>query len=185
MSERRKNDYYPTASKLTLELINRIPLDRKTILEPCAGQNHIVDVLNTIPYAKVVGADIDPEMPTAKLLGKTYDARYSEVYEKFNPDWVVTNPPFNQAFEILRMAYEHSKVGVALLLRLSFLEPTFERGEWLANHPPNTLIVLPRYSFTEDGNTDSVTCAWMVWEHKKYDLFDIQIVSKGKKAKRD
>jgi hypothetical protein len=51
-----------------------------------------------------------------------------------------------------------------MLLRLSFLEPTRERGPWLAANPPDLVIVLPRISFTGDGKTDSVTCAWMIWD---------------------
>ena len=41
---------------------------------------------------------------------------------------------------------------------------SMDRGAWLNEHPPTTLIVLPRISFTGNGKTDSVTCAWMVWE---------------------
>jgi len=55
---------------------------------------------------------------------------------------------------------------VAMLLRLSFLEPTAKvnpRGPWLAECPPSRLIVLPRCSYTGDGRTDSVTTAWMIW----------------------
>jgi hypothetical protein len=50
-----------------------------------------------------------------------------------------------------------------MLLRLSYLEPTEDRGAWLNSHPPTDLIVLPRISFTGNGKTDSVTCAWIVW----------------------
>jgi hypothetical protein len=39
---------------------------------------------------------------------------------------------------------------------------------WLAEHPPTKLIVLPRISFTGDGKTDSVTCAWYVWERGEH-----------------
>jgi hypothetical protein len=46
---------------------------------------------------------------------------------------------------------------------MSYLEPVENRGVWLNEHPPTTLIVLPRISFTGDGKTDNVTCAWMVW----------------------
>jgi hypothetical protein len=51
-----------------------------------------------------------------------------------------------------------------MFLRLSYLEPVRNRGAWLAAHPPTGLIVLPRISFTGDGQTDTVTCAWMVWD---------------------
>ena len=75
---------------------------------------------------------------------------------------VITNPPFSDAFEILVNAHKQG-LDVAFLLRMSFLEPTVERGEWLAANPPDLVIVCPRESFTGDGQTDSVTCAWMVW----------------------
>ena len=57
------------------------------------------------------------------------------------------------------------RVGVAFLLRLSFVEPTNERGDWLEKNPPTGRITLPRYSFTGDGRSDSVTAEWMIW-HK-------------------
>ena len=34
---------------------------------------------------------------------------------------------------------------------------------WLASHPPSQLIVLPRYSYTQDGKSDNCTTAWFVW----------------------
>ena len=78
-------------------------------------------------------------------------------------DFVVTNPPFSLASSILPLAYEHARVGVAFLLRLSYLEPCRDRADWLVQHPLTKLIVLPRISFTGDRKTDSVTCGWFVW----------------------
>lgn len=79
------------------------------------------------------------------------------------PQWVVENPPFNAAFEILKHAYAAATEGVAFLSRISFVEPTQERGEWLAAHPRSLQIVLERYSFTGDGKSDNATCEWLVW----------------------
>ncbi len=56
-----------------------------------------------------------------------------------------------------------ARVGVAFLLRLSYLEPCWDRADWLVQHPVSKLIVLPRISFTGDHKTDSVTCGWFVW----------------------
>lgn len=68
-----------------------------------------------------------------------------------------------------------------MMLRLSFREPTSKgfprkvlrdgrivgasspRGPWLAEHPPSRLLTLPRYSFTGDGHSDSVTTEWVIW----------------------
>jgi len=55
--------------------------------------------------------------------------------------------------------------GLAFLLRLSWLEPTAARQDFLNQYPPKRLIVLPRHDFRGSGQTDSVTSAWMVWGH--------------------
>lgn len=93
-------------------------------------------------------------------------------------DWVVTNPPFAAAMPILQYAVAHARVGVALYLRLSFLEPTRACGPWLEAHPPTRVLVLPRHSFSGDGKTDSVTGAWMVWRRDRVATGAIQIRSK-------
>lgn len=134
----------------------------KIIWEPCAGQGDIARVFER--EHKVITSDIDPDMPCNFYA----DAR-SAKFDDCSPSYVApgnlaigTNPPFLVAFPILKNLYSHN-TPLALLLRMSFMEPTEERGDWLASHPPDGLIVLPRISFTGDGKTDSVTCAWHCW----------------------
>lgn len=81
-------------------------------------------------------------------------------------DWIVSNPPFNVASQIIPRAWDAAVVGIAMLLRLSYLEPCLDRDQWLESFPPTKLIVLPRISFTGNGKTDNVTCAWMVWDKR-------------------
>jgi hypothetical protein len=95
-------------------------------------------------------------------------------------DWIVNNPPFSCAPQIIPLAFQHARVGIAMLLRLSFLEPVENRGTWLNQYPPTHLIVLPRISFTGNRKTDSVTCAWMVW--RKHDQGTITIAENPKFA---
>ena len=89
--------------------------------------------------------------------------KYWDAWKSFDIGWTITNPLFNLASQIVPKAYAASSVGVAFLLRLSYLEPCVDRGNWLAQHPPNKLIIMPRISFTGDGKTDSATTAWFVW----------------------
>jgi hypothetical protein len=147
---RRNLDFYPTGKKLVDILLSNIKLEN-IIFEPCAGQGHISKYLNN---------------PITNDIKGGWDATNHIYWDNMNPkpDWTVTNPPFSLAVKILNNAFRYSNVGVAFLLRLSFLEPTKERERFLVSHPPNKLIVLPRYSFTGDGKTDSVTCAWMIWD---------------------
>ena len=174
-SKRRKNDFYPTASWLTEVLLELYPSIGGTIFECCSGDLDMARVLGTISSVTVVTNDIDETKPAMFHVDATKSAYY-----KWDFDWIVTNPPFNRAMEILQVSYDHAKVGVAMLLRLSFLEPTKNRSDWLSTHPPTYMIVLPRHSFTGDGNTDSVTAAWMIWD-KRLSTHSVVVVPRERK----
>ncbi|CAN0035972.1 unnamed protein product, partial [Ectocarpus sp. 12 AP-2014] len=77
------------------------------------------------------------------------------------PAWVVTSPPYRHAFCILVQALRVARAGVAFKLRLSFLEPTKTRGEWLKANPPSAIVVLPRAVYR--GRTCHSTEAWAIW----------------------
>lgn len=159
MGKRRPNDFYPTGGWLTEKLLQYVPEISGRVFEPCAGEHDMVRVLAAHPGVQSVATnDVDPGRTADFHLDARDPALYQEEY-----DWIVTNPPFSVGFEILQQAHARAKVGVAFLLRLSFIEPTLDRGPWFVENPPTKVIVMPRYSFTRDGNTDSVTCAWFVW----------------------
>lgn len=158
---RRANDWYPTPSWATQMLINRVEL-RGFVLECCSGDGAIANALKTSkPKAHLVTTNDLDQKWDADFHGDATDPAW---WEDQNCNWVVTNPPFTVAEKIVPLAVKHAFNGVAMLLRLSYLEPCGGRYGFLAERPPSTLIVLPRISFTGDGKTDSVTCAWMVWE---------------------
>lgn len=171
-TKRRKNDFYPTPAWATEELLRLLPsADGRTgslgtIFEPCAGALDIARVADT--RGLVFASDIDRERTGCSMWGDaTVRGFWEESKQELGQiDWVITNPPFNAAAEIVQLAYEFAADGIAMLLRLSYLEPTQNRGSWLNSHPLSQLIVLPRISFTGDGKTDNVTCAWMVWDKR-------------------
>lgn len=164
---RRPNDFYPTESLVTNQLLKIVPQISGTILEPCAGDGAIA---NVVDKHKNVEAVYTNDINQAWTCNCHADASKREFWEGLNStkfEWIITNPPFNQANLILPLAYEASLIGVAFLLRLSYLEPAGNRGEWLKSHSQNlsNLIIFgqPRPSFTGNGKTDSCTVAWMVW----------------------
>jgi hypothetical protein len=110
------------------------------------------------------------------------DATSPAFWDGLEPDidWVVSNPPFTCCTPIIVGAFRVARKGVAMLLRLSYLEPCNDRAEFLAAHPPS-LIVLPRISFTGDGKSDNVTCAWFVWDFDRHDS-TVKIVTKAEVA---
>ena len=154
-------DAYFTPTWQTEALMRRLPLAplAPTVLECCSGDCSLSDVLTDYKIRATLN-DIDPARDAHLHL----DATKMESWKRFGRhDWVITNPPFNSAFEILERAVQHVNVGVAMLLRISFLEPTLQRGFWLSKNPPQRVIILPRWSYKGNGKTDSVTTAWMVW----------------------
>jgi len=167
---RRDNDaYYTLQAQIAIDaLIAYAPVGGH-IFEPCVGVGHLVEAMKGAGCEYITTNDIDLSVAADMHM----DAQLCGFQTGI--DWVVTNPPFSKAFPILKQMLPLAQEGVALLLRLSFLEPTYERGAWLAAHPPDLLIVLPRMSFTGDGKTDSVTCAWMVWYSKAHAVRDANI----------
>lgn len=169
---RRQNDFYPTPQWATSELASRVSI-RGNVFECCVGDGAIANALRG-DRAFLYTGDIDPYW-SPMVCGDALDKQFWDDAEErvrsdydfdVDIDWVVTNPPFNAAAQIVPIAFNRAAKGIAMLLRLSYLVPTEDRGAWLNSHPPTDLIVLPRISFTGDGKTDSVTCAWMVWDKR-------------------
>lgn len=188
-----------SATRLLLDRIKKFTSEEVDgiILEPCAGERAISNVLDAhierlnifdkdeyMPktYRGVRRADLNPDCQPHCLADATNPVSWAPTddghmtehrYGSF--DWCITNPEFNIAARVLPLALEHARVGIAMLLRLTYLEPCEDRDEWLAVHPPNHQIVLPRMSFktviTHDtatgkdkiSTTDSATCAWYCW----------------------
>lgn len=156
MNTRSPLDFYETPPWQTVALMRRVQISGR-VLECCVGDQSLA---KSLTGCDMVSNDIDPN----RLADFHLDATISESWGRFPAvDWVVTNPPFNCAMPILRLAHQHARFGVVFLLRLSFMEPTKERGPWLASNPPNRQIILPRWSYKQNGATDSVTTAWFVW----------------------
>lgn len=141
------------------------------ILEPCVGEGWIVNAVNRRQQAQWFTNDLDPQHPADIHVDATdwrfwYDASVA-VPRPMGIDWVITNPPFSDAFEIIRHAVDVARVGVAALLRVTWLEPPRDRakarGLWLAEHPPKWELVMERFSFDGSGSVDSAPAAWFVW----------------------
>lgn len=161
MSGRRANDYYPTTSWATDLLLENVDISG-VVFEPCVGQGHIANVLKKT-NDRVVTNDLDLHVKADMY----WDARhmpYRWPREVDRPAWIVSNPPFLIADELIPICVDFATEGVAMLLRLSVWEPTLARGMWLEENPPTTFLSLPRISFTGDGKTDNVSTGWFVWE---------------------
>lgn len=164
-SARRAFDYYPTPAWMTMALLKRVHVF--DVLEPCAGEGAIVDALRANSVTIVATNDIDPARPAQFHLDATLRESWMALspppYDGTRPYWGVTNLPFNLADLIVPLAVEFLP-AFATILRLSWLEPTHARAQFLAENPPTRVVVLPRHDWRGDGQTDSVTSAWFVWD---------------------
>ena len=176
---RRKLDAYYTQQKAVYALLPYLEcLPEDTIYEPCCGELAIAKILYRSGLKNIYTNDINKKLRAHKHLDCISFIELGGT-ELPTPDWVITNPPFNRAFDVVTSSYRKVQRGMALLLRRSFLEPTYERQDFLVKYPPTKQITLPRISFTDDGKMDSVTCDWYIWQ--KYESPQvIRIVPKFK-----
>lgn len=153
---RRKLDAYYTPPILTQALIDEFPEIRGgVLLDPCCGDGRMSQQLIAAGrFQRAILSDV----ATGGL-----DATRAESWAQWaeqGADWCVTNIPFCHSGTIPWRAIERG-ISAALLMRITFLEPTEDR-QWLLRRPPDAMLALPRVSFTGTGN-DSATCAWFVW----------------------
>lgn len=148
------------------------------VLDPCAGG----DAKHDMAYPsvlrnygdnafKVTTMDIRPDSRA------TVKGDYLATPINFKPDWIITNPPFSHAQQIIEKALREVKFGgyVIMLLRLNFLG-TQGRKEFFRQHMPARIYVhSSRMCFFPEGvtnlktgrlefPTDSIEYAHFVWQ---------------------
>lgn len=158
---RKLYDAYPTPVGAVFQLVEALEFElRGTCLECCAGNGSIATTLDNTTSLEVSTNDIDPLYGTSYNLDATLQDSWDQLPEF---DWVITNPPYNVAPAIVPKAFQKARIGIIMLLRISYLEPALNRGTWLALHPPDKIISIPRISFTEDRKTDTASTPWYLW----------------------
>ena len=155
----RLDQYWTPHGGITRRLLARHGWTTGTALEPCCGAGAITQVL-LAQGLDVITGDLDPVMGPDWVWDFPLAARRGDVPKT---DFIVTNPPFGIANECVAAALRCCD-RVAMLLRLSWVEPTAGRRQiWTKTPPTHVHPLHPRPCFTGDGRTDSSTCAWFVW----------------------
>lgn len=175
---RAENDYYATPFYATEAILNALEKDGETlssdtILEPAAGEGHIVKVLKEhYPYNEITANDIsyrDSRLGIDINGGIDFLTYYP--YRKY--DTIITNPPFKYAKEFIYKALEMSNHLVIMFAKLQLLEGV-ERRKLFDEYPPKYIYVFSRRVATlmngeetdENGKPWATTMAtaWYVWE---------------------
>lgn len=160
-------DFFPTPPWATRALLEHVfdpawsPL--KTAREPACGRGDMARPLAEY-FDHVDASDVH-----AYGFGRLEDF----IWPSSTParaDWIITNPPFRLGVEFVRKALGLVDVGVAVLVRLAFLESD-DRYEALFRRNPPTIVAqfverVPMFKGRLDpgGSTATAYC-WLVW-HK-------------------
>jgi hypothetical protein len=162
-------NFYESPSWFTTELLRHVPLSG-VIGEPCVGHGAIASLLSVWPYTKQMWTnDIDPHKSADYHLDATLSDSWDSLPEC---DWICTNPPYSEfAAPIIKNAYQKARIGVAAFLLTSFLEPCDDRADFLQQHPPSLVLILPRFCFRKDKKgkrwaTDNITISCFVWDKR-------------------
>lgn len=168
-------DFFPTPPWATRALCEEMAFDYadeppKGVWEPACGMGHMARPL--AEYFETVHAS------------DVHDYGFGEVDDFLFPgterkaDWIITNPPFKLAEQFAATAIKRADVGVALLVRTTFLEGV-GRWERLFNvHKPGYVfqfserVPMHKGRLLKDGST-ATAYAWIVWIKSKY-TYDTQ-----------
>ena len=157
---RRQHDAYFTPRWCTEALLRSGILDLrgKRILEPCAGDGAIVDVLRS-KGLDVTGRDLND-------WGRGWGGHdFREGMTGFNA--IISNPPFNLMDSFLDRATAAAPV-VAVLGRTLLVEGKRRRSGLWEQRPPSHILQLPhRVNFspdTVDGKGGVMVMSWFIWD---------------------
>lgn len=166
-------DYFPTppwAARAGAELILQLDPRARTCWEPATGGGHMAYALED--YFDVVWkSDIHDHNPPGGL-GMVMDFLSDEDEGPWpKPDWIVTNPPFILGEAFVRQAMIKARRGVAMLLRLSFLEGGKRFKLLYVDHPLTAVAPfserVPMVKGRWDPEASSATAyAWFFWTQK-------------------
>ncbi len=159
-------DYFPTppwAARAGGELIKLIDPGARTAWEPACGGGHMAHGLRD--YFDAV-SESDIVQYGTNIVGDFLSLDDHLWWPRV--DWIVTNPPFIHGEAFVREAWKRAKRGVAMLLRLSFLEGVSRHA--LLHHDLTLYCVAP---FAErvpmvkgrwDPKASTATAyAWFIW----------------------
>jgi len=158
-------DDFPTPPWATRALVEHVlrnehDLSSMSVWEPACNRGYMVQALK--PYFReVIASDVS-------------DYGFGRVADFLDPsvvqdvDWVITNPPFRLAEQFILKALIHARVGVAMLVRTSFLESIGRHKRLFSVRPPSRVAQFAERVPMVKGRLDpSVSTAtsycWTIW----------------------
>jgi len=147
------------------------------VWDPCCGKDWGGRVLRKAPEVeKFWGSDIDPDALCVHddEYGRREFSNTSRDFMttafQFTPHWIVTNPPYRvgelTATDFVRRARGYG-CSLAMLLRMTWLEPCADRVDILTDDTPTDVLILPRVNFIGAPGSNPCTSVWVIWDRLK------------------
>lgn len=153
----------PWATRALCEFIDRNLIATKacTCREPSANRGYMARTLEEY-FKSVDASDVHD-------YGSGYPVKDFLTDEFKRVDWTITNPPFKLATEFINKGLKTSTHGVAVLLRIAFLEGKKRYEELFSERPPAYVLQfverVPMVKGRYDPNVSSATAyAWFIWD---------------------
>lgn len=133
-------------------------------LDPCAGGDQKHDMTYPVVLKELFDVDAETIDIREDSLAKNKEDYLLADVAKF--DVIITNPPFYLAEQIINKALKDVEDGgyVVMLLRLNFFGSKQRFPFWQNQLPVWAYVHHRRFSFTDDGKTDSIEYMHTVWQ---------------------
>jgi hypothetical protein len=152
---------YPTPAWAVEELQERLAMSG-TVLDCCGSNQDAIKCVLAQHGCTVYTNDLKDNACADHHVDATDPLQFAELARVVGPDWIVTSPPYSHAVPIVKHALQAAAHGVALKVRLSFLEPCRDRVGLLQQHPPTAVMYLPRINYRRVIR-DRMSEAWLIW----------------------
>ena len=157
----------PWAARALFEHVIGDDWRRHDCWEPAANRGYMLRGLEGY-FGRLVATDVfdyGAGLPTHDFLMPSLPAA---VDPEDRPDWIVTNPPFRLGELFINRAREIALVGVAMLVRLSFLESVGRYERLYRDTPPHQMaqfverVPMVKGRCDPEASTATAYC-WLVW----------------------
>lgn len=160
-------EFFPTPPWATRALMKYvIPDAGGTAWDPCCGEGHMAEVLEEY-FDAVYASDVHDHGCGAvgSFVGAGLDVIPSPPVA---PHWLICNPPFSLALDFTKRALDEATDGVAVLVRLAWLETQTRFDELFRRTPPSIVaqfverVPMTLGRWEPDAGT-ATPYAWCVW----------------------
>lgn len=172
--KRKDADFYPSPFEVTQALMNHLKLPAGTFVwEPACGDGDMSLVLEANGL-DVVSSDLRTEIDYGE---GGFDFLDPDLQQNINPEWIITNPPFNLSVDFIRRALQIAP-NVAMLLKSQYWHAK-NRIPLFREFPPAEVLALtwrPAFLKAERGNAPLMDVVWVVWREgdisRTYDVLE-------------